>query len=105
MRYGDEQKWVEISTELKGNSICISVFNTGRVIPEDKLPHLWDGFYKADDARTRQNDGYGLGLSIVKAIQTTAGMGYGAKNMQGGVVFWFDVARYKEKTEPDQNID
>jgi signal transduction histidine kinase len=55
------------------------------------MPYIWNGFYKADSARTRDSDSYGLGLSIVKAIQTTAGQQYGARNAPGGVEFWFDV--------------
>jgi signal transduction histidine kinase len=93
-RYGDGEKQVEISTNLQGDSIRISVFNTGKPIPEDILENIWDGFYKADAARTREEDSYGLGLSVVKAIQNAAQQGYGVYNSENGVVFWFEVARF-----------
>lgn len=96
-RYGDDKKHVEIKTETKQDSICVSVFNTGKGISELLMEHIWDGFYKADSARTRTEDSYGLGLSIVKAIQSAAGQEYGAENVPGGVVFWFDVARFREE--------
>jgi two-component system, OmpR family, sensor histidine kinase VanS len=92
-RYGDEKKNVEISTEGHADSIRISVFNTGEPISNEILPHIWDGFYKADNARTRVSDSYGLGLSIVKAIQNATGQNCGAENVPGGVIFWFDVRR------------
>lgn len=92
-RYGDEEKHIEISMEDRGDSIRISVFNTGERIPEDLLSHIWDGFYKANSARTRIKDSYGLGLSIVKAIQSASGQPYGVRNMPSGVEFWFDVRR------------
>ncbi len=92
-RYGDGNKHIEISTEDIGASIRIRVFNTGEPIPEDQMPYLWDGFYKMDSARTRVKDSYGLGLSIVKAIQTASGQQFGVRNMPQGVVFWFDVRR------------
>ncbi|MDD5018665.1 MAG: HAMP domain-containing sensor histidine kinase, partial [Eubacteriales bacterium] len=92
-RYGDTNKQVRISTKTAGESIRVSVFNTGVQIGEDILENIWDRFYKADDARTPGSDSYGLGLSIVKAIQTVAGQGFGVENVPGGVVFWFDVKK------------
>lgn len=90
-RYGDEKKRIEISTEIIKDNVRISVFNTGKKIPEDKFDSLWDGFYKEDEARTRVKDSYGLGLSVVKAIQNLTGQKFGVKNVSGGVVFWFDI--------------
>lgn len=98
-RYGDSKKKVKISVQEQQSGIRISVFNSGRHIPEDKIESIWDGFYKADDSRMRVQDSYGLGLSIVKAIQIATGCGFGAANTDGGVEFWFDVRRYKENNE------
>jgi two-component system, OmpR family, sensor histidine kinase VanS len=98
-RYGDEDMQVKITAQEQKSSIRISVFNSGRHIPEDKVESIWDGFYKMDDSRTRVHDSYGLGLSIVKAIQAAAGCDYGTKNTEGGVEFWFDVRRYNENNE------
>jgi signal transduction histidine kinase len=92
-RYGDSDKRIEISVQDRGDSVRVTVFNTGEPIDEEIIEHIWDGFYKADRARTRVKDSYGLGLSIVKAIQTSAGQGYGVQNVPGGVEFWFDVKR------------
>lgn len=92
-RYGDEKKQVKINVADRGDSVRISVFNSGESISEDKQAHIWDGFYKADSARTRVKDSYGLGLSIVKAMQSASGQQYGVRNLPGGVEFWFDVSR------------
>jgi two-component system sensor histidine kinase VanS len=92
-RYGDEKKLVRISTQIMEGVICVSVFNSGNPISEDYLTSIWDGFFKADEARTRVKDSYGLGLSVVKAIQNVAGQKYGVENVDGGVCFWFDVQR------------
>jgi two-component system sensor histidine kinase VanS len=96
-RYGDEQKRVVIKTEILEDTIRVSVFNTGKGISNQVMEHIWDGFFKANSARTRYEDSYGLGLSIVKAIQSAAGQAYGAENMPDGVVFWFDVRRFTEE--------
>ena len=92
-RYGDSQKKIIIRARAHKERIRITVFNTGRHIDPAKLGSLWSGFFKLDDARTRVPDSYGLGLSVVKAIQDAAGMGCGARNVKGGVEFWFEVKR------------
>ena len=92
-RYGDSHKKVRLSVKPDGDHIRITVFNTGKHIDPAKLESLWDGFFKLDDSRSRVPDSYGLGLSVVKAIQQAAGMGYGARNVKDGVEFWFDVER------------
>lgn len=90
-RYGDEQKRVKISVKGLRDCIRISVFNTGSGVPEDIKESIWDGFYKANTARTRTEDSYGLGLSVVKVIQNAANQGFGMENVPGGVEFWFEV--------------
>lgn len=95
-RYGDEKKLIRISSQIAEETIRVSVFNTGKPIPQDMMENIWNSFYKADSARTRVKDSYGLGLSVVKAIQTMMGQGFGAENVDGGVIFWFEVKRFRE---------
>ena len=45
----------------------VTVADSGPDIPADKLPHIFDRFYRADEART-DGDSFGLGLPIAKAI-------------------------------------
>ena len=46
-----------------------AVTNEGDGIPADKLPHIFDRFYRADTSRTSgQRSGFGLGLSLAKKI-------------------------------------
>lgn len=54
---------------LNENDVYLIVQNGGRGIPENKLPHVFDPIYQADEARNKQNrHGTGLGLSITKQI-------------------------------------
>ncbi len=90
-------KLIRTTFENRGNILRVSVFNTGDPISEDVLGRVWDKFYKADPARTREYGGSGVGLSIVKAIQTSIGREYGVYNTEDGVVFWFDMESGKRR--------
>lgn len=89
---------IEIRLTRKEGEIITSVFNTGDPIPQDSLGKLWDKFYKADKARTREYGGSGIGLSIVKAIMDAHRKSCGVQNYENGVAFWFslDTAEPKE---------
>lgn len=91
INYIDYERQIIISTEDMGKKLRISVFNSGKKIPEVSLEKIWDSFYKVDKARTRSYGGAGLGLSIVRSIMELHNCGYGVVNSDGGVVFWFEI--------------
>lgn len=74
-------------------SVEVSVFNTGKIIPEEDIDKVWDKFYKVDKARTRAYGGSGIGLSIVKAIMDAHGQKCWAENFSNGVAFYFTLSR------------
>ena len=79
-----------IVNEEKGKA-RISVFNTGKQIPQEDIGQIWNKFYKVDKARTREYGGHGIGLSIVKAIMESFHQEYGVINYENGVAFWFEL--------------
>ena len=60
----------------------VQVDDRGPGVPEDDLPHLFERFYRAVDARSRP--GSGLGLAIVQDIVTRHGGQVFAANRVGG---------------------
>jgi two-component system heavy metal sensor histidine kinase CusS len=62
--------WVALAARAVAEGVEISVSNSGPGIPPEHLPHIFDRYYRADQART---SGAGLGLSIVRAIMELHG--------------------------------
>jgi signal transduction histidine kinase len=52
----------------QGHQAVLTVVNDGDEIPQEKLTHLFDRFYRVDEARNSEGQHYGLGLSIAKAV-------------------------------------
>ncbi len=59
---------VRVSLARDGRSARIVVSDTGRGIPAEALPHVFERFYRADPARSRAVEGTGLGLAVVRNI-------------------------------------
>jgi signal transduction histidine kinase len=64
---------VEIATTTRGGKAVLTVVNTGPVIPTDDLDRLYQPFQRLDTERNGEQDGLGLGLSIVHAIAAAHG--------------------------------
>ncbi len=87
----ENEKRIEVRVIKDGDKVRVTVFNSGKPIPEEDVPKLWDKFYKVDKAHTREYGGNGIGLSIVKAIMESFHQKYGVKNFDNGVEFWFEL--------------
>ena len=88
---GDKVIDVQVKKNSQNDTVRISVFNTGKQIPEEDIDQIWNKFYKVDKARTREYGGNGIGLSIVKAIMESFHKEYGVQNYKNGVQFWFEL--------------
>ncbi|QNK39150.1 HAMP domain-containing sensor histidine kinase [Caproicibacter fermentans] len=68
MKYTPPEGAISISCREQNGLVELEVADTGIGISEKDLPHIFDRFYKADEARTRGKGSSGLGLSIAKWI-------------------------------------
>jgi signal transduction histidine kinase len=59
---------VAVSLVTDGAQVAVVVEDHGMGIAAEALPHLFEPFYRADASRSRKTGGFGLGLSICKAI-------------------------------------
>ncbi|HEV3203499.1 MAG TPA: heavy metal sensor histidine kinase, partial [Gemmataceae bacterium] len=59
---------VTLSARKEGAAVYVEVADTGCGIPKDHLPHVFDRFYRVDQARSSTSGRVGLGLAIVQSI-------------------------------------
>jgi DNA-binding response OmpR family regulator len=68
VKYTPENGSVTIKLEASDSLAIVSVLNTGIGIAKEDLTRIFDRFWRADKARSREQGGAGLGLSIAKWI-------------------------------------
>ncbi len=69
LKYCSENGVVSVALERQGKNLHLCVYNTtDQVIPKENLAILFERFYRSDPSRNSQSGGYGIGLSIAKAI-------------------------------------
>ena len=91
VKYVNENGSIDVTLRKSRNHILFSVKNTGRGIPKESLPKLFDRFYRIDLSRAHDG-GYGLGLSIAKAIIENAGGKIYASSVEGeSTTFVFEL--------------
>lgn len=78
---------VEVGIASGNGWVDVRVVDTGEGIDAQDLPRIWDRFYRADKSRTRDGtkdgDGAGLGLAIVRGIVEAHGGSVSAQSQRG----------------------
>lgn len=95
VKFVNEGGTLSVCIRRNGNSAMISVGNTGKTIPPEELPLVFDRFHKIDKSRSNDRDGWGLGLYIVKTIVLAHGEDVYVTSQDGKTEFTFSMSLAK----------
>ena len=59
---------INIEARVVGESLKIAICDTGRGIPRENLPFIFDRFYQVDSSTVREGEGTGIGLNFTKEL-------------------------------------
>jgi len=93
-KYNREGGEIKVACSDEVGAVKVTVEDNGHGIAAGHLPHIFERFYRADKARSRELGGTGLGLSIVKHLVELHGGSVGADSAEGrGSTFWFTLPK------------
>ena len=91
IKYTGDLGDVAITLKRFRNQAVLSIQNSGESIPADRLPKIFDRFYRCDPSRTKETGGFGLGLSIARAIIERSGGCIYAQSSDSGTTFTIEL--------------
>jgi signal transduction histidine kinase len=95
IRHAPGGSTVTVTVQPDGGDVRCAVRDSGKGIPAEHLPFIFERFYRADASRNRQTGGTGLGLAIVRALVLAQGGRVRADSVEGQgatVTFWLPAA-------------
>ena len=95
VKFCNDCGYLTLSLDQDGGKYRLSVRNTGQTIPAHELPLIFDRFHKLDKSRSKDPDGVGLGLYIVKTIIGAHGENIWGESHDGVTAFTFTLPAVK----------
>ena len=102
-----EQDTIEVAVRRRDGAAVVSFRDTGTGIPDEDLDRIFDRFARADPGRSRHTGGFGLGLSIVRAIvEAHLGTVHVMSRVDVGTTFEIDLPleANAERAHPPANV-
>lgn len=97
VKYAAEGTPVRLLLRQEGRCAALRVENRGETIPAEKLRHIFDRFYRADESRSG-GEGFGLGLAIAQSIAQSHGGSIGCASEEGVTRFTVTLPLQKNET-------
>ena len=97
VKYAAEGTPIRLLLRQEGRCAALRVENRGETIPAEKLRHIFDRFYRADESRSG-GEGFGLGLAIAQSIAQSHGGSIGCASEEGVTRFTVTLPLQKNET-------
>ena len=97
VKYAAEGTPIRLLLRQEGRCAALRVENRGETIPVEKLRHIFDRFYRADESRSG-GEGFGLGLAIAQSIAQSHGGSIGCASEEGVTRFIVTLPLQKNET-------
>lgn len=85
IRFTPEGTDVTVRVEQVKKEVIITVRDMGPGVPEDSMDTLFEPFFRVDDTRGKENDGFGLGTAIARGAVANHGGKIEARNCYPGL--------------------
>lgn len=94
VKYTEKNGVVDVYVIKTKHHVKLLVGNSGNPIPQNQLSKIFDRFYRGDQSRSSETEGYGLGLSIAKTIVERSGGEIDAESGSGRTIFTVTLKKH-----------
>ncbi len=74
---------ISVIVSAEGGDAVVTVADTGIGVPEQEMPRLFERFHRIENARSRSNEGSGIGLALVQELVQLHGGTITARSAEG----------------------
>jgi len=105
IRYTAEHSAIAVSLRCKIDTAVLTVRDQGPGVPETELAHIFEPFYRVNEARERASGGVGLGLSIAERTVKLHGGSIRAENTGTGLLITIELPLKAASPKPQPAIE
>lgn len=95
IKYCERTPVIVVSLTEKNGTLQLRVADNGIGIPEKKLAHIFDKFYRVPNVKSNETNGFGLGLYYVRKICDLHRWKISAENLPGGLALTISIPDYE----------
>ncbi|MCV9385902.1 hybrid sensor histidine kinase/response regulator transcription factor [Reichenbachiella ulvae] len=103
LKHTQADQSVTVSLSKVEDDLCISILDTGEGIPKENVPYIFDRYYQAPDTTFKTQEGFGIGLALVKEIIDKHGAKISVESRQGHGTE-FRILLKQEQAKPEEIV-